>query len=233
MREIVLDTETTGLDPGQGHRVIEIGCLELRNRTPTGARYHAYINPERDVPEEAQRITNLSTAFLLDKPVFADVAEGFLEFIGDSPLVIHNAEFDLKFLNAELARLKKPSLTSGRATDTVMIARRRFPGASASLDALCRRFNISLDDRKEKGHGALLDALLLAEVYLELLGGRQPGLELVATVAANESRTMTFKPVVPRPVPLPPRISAEELARHAAAIATLGASALWNLQAEA
>lgn len=233
MREIVLDTETTGLDPGQGHRVIEIGCLELRNRTPTGGRYHAYINPERDVPEEAQRITNLSTAFLLDKPVFADVVDGFLAFIGDSPLVIHNAEFDLKFLNAEFARLKKPSLPSSRATDTLMIARRRFPGASASLDALCRRFDISLDDRKEKGHGALLDAELLAEVYLELSGGRQPGLELVATAVSSDNRAMIFKPVVPRPAPLPPRISAEELARHATAIATLGASALWNLQAEA
>jgi DNA polymerase-3 subunit epsilon len=233
MREIVLDTETTGLDPGQGHRVIEIGCLELKNRTPTGARYHAYINPERDVPEEAQRITNLSTAFLLDKPVFADVADGFLEFIGDSPLVIHNAEFDLKFLNAELTRLKKPTLTASRATDTLMMARRRVPGASASLDALCRRFDISLDERKEKGHGALLDVFLLAEVYLELLGGRQPGLELVANAATNGSRAMIFKPVLPRPAPLAPRISAEELARHAAAIATLGASALWNLQAEA
>jgi DNA polymerase III subunit epsilon len=233
MREIVLDTETTGLEPSQGHRVIEIGCLELRNRTPTGARYHAYINPQRDVPEESQRITNLSTAFLQDKPLFADVADGFLAFIGDSSLVIHNAEFDLKFLNSELSRLKKPLLTPARAIDTMLIARRRFPGASASLDALCRRFNISLDDRKEKGHGALLDAELLAEVYLELSGGRQPGLELVASAAGGDNRVVVFKPVVPRPVPLPPRVSAEELERHAAAIATLGASAIWGLQAEA
>lgn len=233
MREIVLDTETTGLEPSQGHRIIEIGCLELRNRTPTGARYHAYINPERDVPEESQRITNLSTEFLLDKPLFADVADGFLAFIGDSALVIHNAEFDLKFLNAELSRLKKPAIAPGRAIDTMLIARRRFPGASASLDALCRRFDIALDDRKAKGHGALLDAALLAEVYLELSGGRQPGLELVASAGLSEHRTVTFKPVVPRPAPLPPRLSAEDLKRHAAAVAALGQSAIWNLQAEA
>ncbi len=232
MREIVLDTETTGLDPNQGHRIIEIGCLELRNRTPTGAKYHAYINPERDVPEESQRITNLSTEFLRDKPVFADVVDGFLEFIGDSGLVIHNAEFDLKFLNAELGKLKKGSIPSTRAVDTLMIARRRFPGASASLDALCRRFDISLDDRRAKGHGALLDAALLAEVYLELSGGRQPGLELVANAGASDNRAIVFKPVVPRPSPLPPRISAEELERHAVAIASLGQSAIW-FQAEA
>ena len=233
MREIVLDTETTGLEPSQGHRVIEIGCLELRNRTPTGSKYQAYINPERDVPEESQRITNLSTEFLRDKPVFADVAEGFLEFIGDSTLVIHNAEFDLKFLNAELSRLKKPPIAPERATDTMLIARRRFPGASASLDALCRRFDISLDERKDKGHGALLDAALLAEVYLELSGGRQPGLELIAAAATREERAAAFKPVVPRPAPLPPRLTADEISRHEAAIAGLGASAIWKVQAEA
>lgn len=233
MREIVLDTETTGLDPGQGHRIIEIGCLELRNRTPTGAKYHAYVNPERDVPEESQRITNLSTEFLCDKPVFADVVEGFLAFIGDSGLVIHNAEFDLKFLNAELSKLKKGSIAPSRAVDTMLMARRRFPGASASLDALCRRFDISLEDRRAKGHGALLDAALLAEVYLELSGGRQPGLELVATSGSSENCVVAFKPVVLRPSPLPPRLSAEDIERHAVAVATLGQSAIWNLQAEA
>jgi DNA polymerase-3 subunit epsilon len=233
MREIVLDTETTGLEPSQGHRIIEIGCLELRNRTPTGAKYHAYINPERDVPEESTRITNLTTEFLLDKPVFADVAEGFLAFIDDSALVIHNAEFDLKFLNAELSRLKKPGIAAERAIDTMLIARRRFPGASASLDALCRRFDISLDDRKEKGHGALLDAALLAEVYLELSGGRQPGLELMASAQASENRVLAFQPIPPRPTPLAARLSGEEIARHEAAIAALGASAIWKLQAEA
>ena len=232
MREIVLDTETTGLELSQGHRIIEIGCLELKNRTPTGARYHAYINPQRDVPEESQRITNLSTEFLRDKPLFADVVDGFLAFIGDSGLVIHNAEFDIKFLNAEFSRLGKPPIGIERATDTMLIARRRFPGAPASLDALCRRFDISLDDRKEKGHGALLDAALLAEVYLELSGGRQPGLELVATVQQTTDRLVAFKPVAPRPAPLTSRLSAEELARHEAAIAALGPQAIWKRQAE-
>lgn len=229
MREIVLDTETTGLDPAQGHRIIEIGCLELKNRTPTGAHYHAYINPQRDVPEDSRRITNLSTEFLLDKPLFADVVDGFLSFIGDSALIIHNAEFDLKFLNAELARLNRTSLSSERAIDTVHIARRRFPGASASLDALCRRFNISLDERKANGHGALLDAELLAEVYLELSGGRQPALELMANAVAAASRAaLVFAPIVPRPATLAPRVSEDERARHQAAIAALGPAALWN-----
>lgn len=228
MREIVLDTETTGLEPSQGHRIIEIGCLELHNRTPTGARYHAYVNPERDVPEESQRITNLSTAFLLDKPVFADVADGFLEFIGDSALVIHNAEFDLKFLNAELGRLNKPKIATSRATDTMLIARRKFPGASASLDALCRRFDIALDDRKAKGHGALLDAELLAEVYLELSGGRQPGLELLASSASADTRVAARVPVPPRQLSLPLRLHADDIARHEAAMAALGADAIWK-----
>jgi len=230
MREIVLDTETTGLEPAQGHRIIEIGCLELRNRTPTGARYHAYINPERDVPEESQRITNLSTEFLLDKPVFADVVDGFLEFIGDSALVIHNAEFDLKFLNAEFARVKKPKILSERAVDTLQIARRRFPGAPASLDALCRRFDIALEDRRAKGHGALLDAELLAQVYLELSGGRQPGLELVAAGGNGSSGggSVAHQPVPPRPEPLPSRLSVDELARHDVAVAALGGSAIWR-----
>ena len=231
MREIVLDTETTGLEPSQGHRIIEIGCLELNNRTPTGAKYHVYINPQRDVPEEAQRISNLSTEFLQDKPLFADVAEGFLEFIADSPLVIHNAEFDLKFLNSELGKLKKPALPLARAVDTVLIARRKFPGSPASLDALCRRFNISLEERKSKGHGAMLDVELLAQVYLELLGGRQPGLELVAKnagpVITNVSRSAAPK----RPTALPSRLSEDEKAKHDALVQGLGASAIWKSQA--
>jgi DNA polymerase-3 subunit epsilon len=232
MREIVLDTETTGLEPGQGHRIIEIGCVELKNRTPTGARYHCYVNPERDVPEDAQRVTNLTTEFLLDKPVFADIADAFLEFIGDSPLVIHNAEFDLKFLNAELARLRRSAIAPARAVDTVLIARRRFPGAPASLDALCRRFDIALDERQANGHSAILDAQLLAQVYLELSGGRQPGLDLVATSIAADSRAIAHQALPPRPRPLPTHVSAEELARHHAAIAALGGGAIWNLQAE-
>jgi DNA polymerase III subunit epsilon len=231
MREIVLDTETTGLDPSQGHRVIEIGCIELKNRTPTGGRFHAYINPQRDVPEEAARISNLTTEFLADKPLFADVVEGFLAFVGDSPLVIHNAEFDIKFLNSELSRLSKPTIAVTRATDTVLIARKRFPGASASLDALCRRFDISLEERRDKGHGALLDAELLAQVYLELLGGRQPGLELLATAASSNRTTIVYPPVPPRERSLQSLLSDEELALHMAAIEKLGAAAIWRLQA--
>ncbi|MBP6011495.1 MAG: DNA polymerase III subunit epsilon [Alphaproteobacteria bacterium] len=229
MREIVLDTETTGLEPSQGHRIIEIGCLELNNRTPTGGRYHTYLNPERDVPEESRRITGLATEFLFDKPLFADAVEGFLAFIGDSPLVIHNAEFDLKFLNAELKRVNKPKINSDRATDTMLIARRKFPGSPASLDALCKRFNIGLDERKAKGHGALLDAELLAQVYLELSGGRQQGLELVAQGAgANGRSTVVQQPIPTRAVPLPARLTGDELARHEAAMAALGGGAIWR-----
>jgi len=201
----------------------------LRNRTPTGARYHTYVNPQRDVPEESRRITNLSTEFLVDKPLFADVVEGFLSFIGDSQLVIHNAEFDLKFLNAELKKVSKPLLTSDRAIDTMLMARRRFPGASASLDALCRRFDIALDERKSKGHGALLDVELLAQVYLELSGGRQPGLALVSDGGTGTSRASAGpQPVAARPAPLPSRTSEDERARHEAAIAALGPSAIWK-----
>lgn len=229
MREIVLDTETTGLEPGQGHRIIEIGCIELKNRTPTGARYHTYLNPERDVPEESRRITNLSSEFLVDKPLFADAADAFLEFIGDSQLVIHNAEFDLKFLNAELTRVAKPKLDPDRAVDTMLIARRKFPGSPVSLDALCKRFDISLDERKSKGHGALLDVELLAQVYLELLGGRQPGLALVAADgAAGSEAKITHLPIPPRAKVLPSLLTAEELARHEAAVAALGPAAIWR-----
>lgn len=228
MREIVLDTETTGLEPSQGHRIIEIGCLELHNRTPTGGHYQAYINPQRDVPEEAQRISKISTEFLRDKPLFADVVDGFLSFIGDSPLVIHNAEFDLKFLNAELKRVGKPLIASERATDTVLMARKRFPGSSASLDALCKRFNIGLDERKTKGHGALLDVELLAQVYLELLGGRQPGLELAATNPAGvTSTTVPHGKIPPRAKPLVQTANEDERARHEAVVAGLP-SAIWK-----
>lgn len=231
MREVVLDTETTGLEPSQGHRITEIGCVELKNRTPTGRRYHTYINPQRDVPLEAQRITNISTEFLRDKPLFADIVEAFTAFIEDSPLVIHNAEFDLKFLNFELRRIERPTLLSARAVDTAQMARVKFPGSPASLDALCKRFNIGLDDRQSKGHGALLDAELLAQVYLELCGGRQPNLELLASLnAASLANLANHKPLPPRPQPLAPRITEEERARHAAAIASLP-NAIWNLLA--
>ena len=230
MREVVLDTETTGLEPSQGHRIIEIGCIELKNRTPTGRRYHTYVNPQRDVPLEAQRISNIATEFLRDKPLFDDVAEAFTAFIEDSPLVIHNAEFDLKFLNYELGRVERTLLPSSRAIDTAQMARQRYPGAPASLDALCRRFNIGLEEREAKGHGALLDADLLAQVYLELCGGRQPHLELMASLnEAGMANLAKHKPLPPRPHPLAPRITAEETARHAAAIAALGPNAIWNL----
>ncbi|MBE0533383.1 MAG: DNA polymerase III subunit epsilon [Rhodospirillales bacterium] len=211
MREIVLDTETTGLDPAAGHRIVEIGAVELVNHVPTGQSRQIYINPERDMPPEAFAVHGLSAEFLADKPVFAAIAADFLEFIGDATLVIHNAEFDLKFLNAELTRLDKPALPAARAVDTVGMARRKFPGAQASLDALCRRFQIDLSDRAL--HGALKDARLLAEVYLELIGGRQADLALTAAAAvAAANGPATARPQrPPRPyVPTP-----EEEAAHA------------------
>lgn len=171
MREIALDTETTGLDPASGHRMVEIGCVELWGRIRTGKHFHVYLNPERDVPAEAERIHGLSGKFLADKPKFAEVAAGFLEFLGDSQLVIHNAEFDMKFINYQLAALGHAIIPMTRTLDTVKIARQKFPGSPANLDALCRRFNIDLSARSF--HGALLDAELLSDVYLELLGGRQ------------------------------------------------------------
>jgi len=176
MREIALDTETTGLNPKSGHRVVEIGCVEMVNHVATGEVFHVYINPQRDMPEEAFRVHGLSEAFLKDHPVFANVIDGFIDFIGDAPLVIHNAAFDMGFLNWELENLKKPTLDMGRAIDTVKMARKKFPGAQASLDALCRRFGI--DNSNRELHGALLDAQLLADVYLELMGGRQTGFGL-------------------------------------------------------
>jgi len=179
MREIVLDTETTGFDPLQGHRVVEIGCVELFNHIATGKTFHAYLNPERDMPTEAAMVHGLSEEFLADKPVFSQVVDDFLTFIGDAPLVIHNAAFDMNFINAEFTRCGYKRLPMERAIDTVMMARKKFPGAPASLDALCKRFGVDLSIRKL--HGALLDSQLLAEVYLELLGGRQPDLAIAAT----------------------------------------------------
>ncbi|NKB49296.1 MAG: DNA polymerase III subunit epsilon [Alphaproteobacteria bacterium] len=212
MREVILDTETTGLDPSSGDRVVEIGCIETHNHMPTGAHFHCYVNPERDMPEGAFAVHGLSSEFLSDKPIFADVAAPFLEFIGTDPLVIHNAKFDMGFLNAELSRLDKPAIEYSRAVDTVALARRRYPGAQVSLDALCRRFEIDLS-RREK-HGALLDAELLAEVYLYLMGGRQPGLDLNvdAAKAAAEGITEIERPQRPaRPhAPSPAEAEAHE-----------------------
>lgn len=184
MREIIFDTETTGFDPSQGHRVVEIGCVELVNHIPTGRTYHTYLNPERDMPTEAALVHGLTEEFLKDKPVFAEVVVDFLDFIGDAPLVAHNASFDMNFINAELKRSGFPSLSDKRAVDTVMMARKMFPGAPASLDALCKRFGVDLSGRSL--HGALLDARLLADVYLELRGGRQPDLAIAAEIIAVE-----------------------------------------------
>jgi DNA polymerase III subunit epsilon len=212
MREIILDTETTGLDPRSGHRLVEIGCLELVNHVPTGQQYHAYIDPERDMPADAFAIHGLSTEFLRGKPIFAEVVEELLAFIGDAKLVIHNAEFDLRFLNAEFERLGFPPITMTRAVDTVSIARRKYPGAPVSLDALCRRF--AIDNSARTKHGALLDAELLAEVYLELTGGRQPALSLTEAIVTQVVDAV--KAIRP---PRPHAASVEELAAHAAFIA--------------
>lgn len=209
MREIVLDTETTGLSANNGDRIVEIACLELVHHVATGETFHSYINPEREMPEEAFRIHGLSSDFLADKPLFAKIADEFLAFIADSPLVIHNAEFDVGFINSELGRLGRDRLDASRAIDTMRLARRRFPGAQASLDALCRRFEI--DNSARTFHGALLDCELLAEVYLELKGGRQPGLEL-----AQQRRRSAQQESQQRPqrAPRPHAPSAEELAAH-------------------
>ncbi|MEM6465023.1 MAG: DNA polymerase III subunit epsilon [Pseudomonadota bacterium] len=225
MREIVLDTETTGLDPNGGDRIVEIGAVELINHVPTGRTYHQYINPERDMPAEAFAIHGISEEFLADKPVFKAIAPAFAEFVGQAKLVIHNAAFDMKFLNAELGWAGHATLPSDQAIDTLEIARRRFPGAQNSLDALCRRFNV--DNSMREKHGALLDSEILAEVYLELVGGRQPGLVLDDTAgAASASRSRPTAPIK-RKTPLPSRLSEEEAARHAAFVATLGDQTLW------
>ena len=217
MREIVLDTETTGLDPKDGHRIVEIGCIELVNYVPTQATYHCYINPERSMPSEAEEVHGLTEAFLSDKPVFQTVVDDFLAFIDSAPLVIHNARFDIAFLNAELDRIGRQSLPLARAIDTVDLARRKFPGAPASLDALCRRFDI--DNSARTKHGALLDAELLAEVYLELIGGRQPGFELSSSRTLQPESAQTAARTARAPRPHAP--SVEELAAHKAFIEKL------------
>lgn len=226
MREIVLDTETTGLDPAEGHRVVEIGAVELHNHLCTGRHFHVYINPQRPMPQEAERIHGLGDAFLADKPVFAAIVEGFLDFIGDAPLVIHNAAFDMKMLNAELARLSRPRMPDDRAIDTVALARRKFPGAQASLDALCKRFGI--DNGARTLHGALLDSELLAEVYLELLGGRQQGFMLERATEVAVQATPEAGARQQRPRPLGPRLTPAEADAHAAFVDGLGEGALWR-----
>ena len=227
MREIVLDTETTGFDPSTGDRVIEIGCVELFEHYPTGKTLQFYLNPERDVPIESQRVHGITGDFLKDKPLFSAIVEEFLEFIGDAPLVIHNASFDIKFINAELARVSRPPIHISRAIDTIEIAKRKIPGARYSLDELCKRFGVDLTARSK--HGALLDADLTAQIYLELLGGRQQRLVL-APVDANVEILADTRAARARPAPLPERISESEAAAHAAFIAAeLGNDAVWNL----
>lgn len=227
MREIVLDTETTGFEPGEGHRIVEIGAVELVNHLPSGRTYHQYINPERLMPKEAFAVHGLGDDFLRDKPVFASIGRAFLDFIADAPLVIHNAAFDMKFLNFELGRAGLPTLPNTRATDTLMIARAKFPGSPASLDALCRRFNI--DNSMREKHGALLDSEILAEVYLELVGGRQP--DLVLGGAATNPRPngqveVAWRPGA-RPRALPPRLTQAETEAHEQMVAKLGDAAIW------
>jgi DNA polymerase-3 subunit epsilon len=217
MREIVLDTETTGLSPNDGDRIVEIGCIELLNHVPTGKVYHQYVNPERDMPTEAERVHGLSADFLLGHPVFADIADAFVEFMGDAPLIIHNAAFDMGFINSELTRLGTESIPKSRAIDTVGMARRKFPGAQASLDVLCRRFGIDLSERDL--HGALLDARLLAEVYLELLGGRQHGMDLAAdatkiSVQSDEDVAEVSQATLGHRAPRAHALSDEEKVRH-------------------
>lgn len=208
MREIVLDTETTGLDPKSGHRIVEIGCVEIFNKLPTGKRFHKYINPEREMPEEAFRIHGLSTDFLSGHPTFNDVFKEFYDFLEDSPLVIHNAEFDMRFINWELANQNHPIVEMTRAVDTLKIAREKFPGGQNNLDALCRRFNV--DNSSRDLHGALLDAQLLAQVYLELSGGAQPNL-VIGDDAGEEERILVDRPYrEPRTFDIPQ----EELTTH-------------------
>lgn len=220
MREVVLDTETTGLDPGSGHRVVEIGCIELHNHVRTGRSFHSYVNPQRDMPEEAFAIHGISGEFLTDQPVFAIIVEDLLGFLGDAPIVAHNASFDLGFLNAELKRSGLPAIALSRMVDTVTVARRRFPGAQVSLDALCRRFEIDLSARTK--HGALLDAELLSDVYLELMGGRQQDLALTAATTTMVPLNVARQ----RREPRPHMASEAELAAHTALVARL-AEPIW------
>jgi DNA polymerase-3 subunit epsilon len=224
MREIVLDTETTGLDPLRGDRLVEIGCVEIFNRMPTGQTFHRYINPERDVPQEAFAVHGLSSEFLADKPLFAQVVDEFLEFVGDAPLVIHNASFDIGFINAELDRLKREAIGRDRLVDTLLLARRKHPGVSNRLDDLCSRY--AIDNSRRTKHGALLDAELLAEVYIDLIGARQSQLILVESVSRQSGGTLDM-PRRQRPAPLAPRVTDADRIAHRDFIATLGEKAIW------
>jgi len=227
MREIVLDTETTGFDPEQGDRIVEVGAVELYNHMPTGRTFHEYINPQRPVPQSAFEVHGLGDDFLRDKPLFHLIAPALVEFVRDAKIIIHNAAFDMKFLNAELRLCKMQPLPWEQAIDTLTMARKRFPGSPATLDALCRRFGI--DNSSRSLHGALLDSEILAEVYLELIGGRQPDFGL--TTGASSDRTQEaqshWRPTA-RHKPLPPRLTSAEAAAHDAMIEEMGPAALWK-----
>jgi DNA polymerase-3 subunit epsilon len=225
LREIVLDTETTGLDPFDGHRVVEIGCIELVNCIPSGRVWHCHLNPERDMPYAAFEVHGLSNDFLRDKPRFAELADDMLAFIEGAMLVMHNAAFDFGFLNAELDRIARPQLRWDRVVDTLALARRKHPGAPCSLDALCKRYGVDLSEREK--HGALLDCRLLASVYAELVGGHQARLDFAVNGAQAALLGANAEAIRPRPQPLAPRLSAAEIEAHRAFVATLGAEALW------
>jgi DNA polymerase III subunit epsilon len=226
MREIVLDTETTGLDPLRGDRLVEIGCVEIFNRMPTGQTFHRHLNPERDMPAEAFAVHGLSSEFLADKPLFAAVVEEFLEFIADAPLVIHNASFDIGFINAELDRIKRPAISRDRLVDTLLLARRKHPGVSNRLDDLCSRY--AIDNSRRTKHGALLDAELLAEVYIDLIGARQS--QLILATEGRDIRVSGYgeTPRRQRPVPLAPRVTEADRTAHWEFVATLGEKPIWN-----
>ena len=227
MREIVLDTETTGLDPNQGHRLVEVGCVELVNRIPSGATFHAYLNPEREVPAEAFAIHGLSTDFLQGQKRFVEIVDDFLSFIGEAPLVIHNAGFDHAFLCAELRRVERELIPRERLVDTLMLARRKHSAGPYNLDALCARYGI--DNSRRTKHGALLDAEILAEVYLELIGGRQAQLGLAESGGRRSNGGGRAGAVRTRPVALTPRVSDGERAAHREFVESLGENALWRI----
>lgn len=228
MREVVLDTETTGFDPHSGDRIVEIGAVELVRHMPTGSTYHQYINPERSMPDDAFQVHGLGDDFLRDKPVFKAIAQNFIDYIGDAKLVIHNASFDMKFLNAELSWLGMPQIDDARAVDTLAIARKKFPGSPASLDALCRRYGI--DNSSRTLHGALLDSEILAEVYLEMIGGRQPDFALSEVETSGQAQVSASGPWRPsqRPNPLSSRLTEEERAAHEAFVAKMGDGSIWS-----
>jgi DNA polymerase III subunit epsilon len=226
MREIVLDTETTGLDPAQGHRLVELGCVELLNRIPTGATFHAYLNPDRDMPAEAFAVHGLSAEFLKEQKRFIDVVDDFLAFIGDAPLIIHNASFDQGFLSAELKRVERSPIARERLIDTLFLARRKHSVGPYSLDALCVRYGI--DNSRRTKHGALLDAEILAEVYVELIGARQAQLGLAESIERRDGDHAGAGAMRARPVPLTPRLTEADRAAHRDFVATLGESALWR-----